>query len=58
MRVLADKLARDPSAMTCVDGKWVIARPINYQFDSIIERIRDAWLVLTGKAEALIYYKQ
>ena len=32
------------TAKTCIDGKWVIARPVK---DSrIIERIKDAWQVL------------
>jgi len=41
---------------TCIDGKWVVARPVK---DSrILERIKDAVLVVVGKADAVSYYKQ
>ena len=33
-----------------INGKWVPARPI--RFDSLRSRIRDAWAVLMGKADA------
>jgi len=36
-----------------VDGRWVIARPIPSSF--IQDRIHDAWLVLTGKADAVTF---
>jgi len=38
---------------TCVNGKWVPARPLGYP--SLRYRIRAAWLVLTGRADALIW---
>jgi len=34
-------------------GKWVIARPINYKYRSITQRIKEAWAVFTGEAEAV-----
>jgi hypothetical protein len=42
----------------CIDNKWVILRPINYRYRSIIQRLYDAWLVFTGKCEAIEFYKQ
>jgi len=39
----------------CVDGKWVIARPLK---DRLFQRIKDAWKVVTGKADAVMFYKQ
>ena len=38
-----------------IDGKWIIARPEKYTF---ISRIRDAWQVIKGKADAIKFYKQ
>ena len=38
-----------------IDNKWVIARPVAGTF---IDRIKDAWKVLTGKCEAVKFYKQ
>ena len=35
-----------------INGKWVPARPINYRFRTLRERIRDAWAVFTGRADA------
>lgn len=59
MRVQADSLVEtSQECQVKIDGKWVIARPINYRVDTIWDRLRDAWSVLTGKAEALFYYKQ
>lgn len=37
------------------DGTWVDSRPISGPF---IGRLRDAWMVLKGKAEALVYEDQ
>jgi hypothetical protein len=38
-----------------IDGIWVISRPI---VPSLWFRIKDAWLVLIGKADAVTFYKQ
>lgn len=38
-----------------IDGHWVIARPLRGPF---ISRLRDAWLVLIGKADAVTFYGQ
>jgi len=36
-----------------IDGKWVPARPLGYY--SIKHRIKAAWLVFTGKADAVTW---
>ena len=39
---------------TCVDGnKWLPARPLG--LDTIPNRLRLAWMVLTGQADALVW---
>jgi len=40
---------------TCINGKWVIAKPIPQNFR---RRLRDAITVLKGNAEAVTFYKQ
>jgi hypothetical protein len=40
---------------TCIDNKWVIARPLCGGFRS---RVKDAIKVFTGKADAVSFYKQ
>jgi hypothetical protein len=36
-----------------VGPNWIPARPINYQYESWLSRIKNAWLVLTGRCDAL-----
>lgn len=43
------------NSQTQIDGKWFIARPLKGPF---INRIKDAWKVLTGKCDAVYFYKQ
>ena len=38
-----------------INGKWVPARPINYTCRNLREKLRDAWMVFTGKADALVW---
>jgi hypothetical protein len=38
--------------MACVNGKWVPARPMNHTCRAFRERVREAWAVYKGKAEA------
>lgn len=38
-----------------IDSKWVISRPLSGPF---ITRLKDAWLVICGKADAVRFYKQ
>ena len=42
---------------TCIDGKWVPARPINYRREcmSFVDRVKHAWEVFTCRAEAFIW---
>lgn len=39
-----------------IEGKWVVARPV--KDPRISERLKDAFLVFIGKAEAVCFYKQ
>lgn len=43
------------TAQTEINEKWVAARPINYKYVSILNKIKDAWMVLTGKADAIMW---
>ena len=36
-------------------GEWRIARPVNARYESFWWRLRDAWLVLTRKADAVTF---
>ncbi len=38
-----------------INGNWVPARPINYQYRTFSEKVREAWAVFTGKAEAFTW---
>jgi hypothetical protein len=37
------------------NGKWVPARPINFKYRSILSRLKEAWAVFTGKADAFTW---
>lgn len=56
----ADRLAEDARSnegtSTCIDGKWVLARPMSGTFR--FEKLKAAWLVLRGKADALVWTGQ
>jgi len=39
----------------CINGKWVPARPLNYQCRTVIERIVEAWKIFTGKVEVFVW---
>lgn len=41
---------------TRVDGRWVRCVPAPY-LTNVLERLRAAWWVLTGKAEAVVWPK-
>ena len=49
----ADEIIEFPQKY--IDNKWVKARPIIY---SLKQRLKDAFKVLTGKADAIMFYKQ
>jgi hypothetical protein len=36
-------------------GRWAVCRPENYKYESLKSRIKDAWAVLTRKADAVTY---
>lgn len=38
-----------------INDKWVPARPENYKFRSLRQRIREAWAVLAGRADAFTW---
>jgi hypothetical protein len=40
-----------------IDDEWTPARPINYKFYTLRERIHAAWMVFTRKAEAFVWPK-
>jgi len=40
---------------TSIKEKWLPARPLNYQYRSFFERIREAWLVFTGKCDPFLW---
>jgi len=43
----------------CIDDKWVVARPMHMSgFDGLIRRVKDAYMVIVGKADAIKFYKQ
>ena len=35
-----------------INGKWVPARPLNFQYRTFLEKVKDSWAVYKGKAEA------
>lgn len=41
-----------------IDRKWWVARPINHRFEGFRAKIKQAWMVLTGKADVVVFYKQ
>jgi hypothetical protein len=55
-----DNLIEMSDAKTLIDGKWVIARPLNNRRaqTTLRKRVMEALNVLNGKAETLYYYKQ
>lgn len=50
--LLVDNLS---NTTTCINGKWVVARPIKPGF---IQRVHDAIYVISGKADAVKFYNQ
>lgn len=45
--------ASDGSCRTLINGEWVAARP--YGRFSLLNRIKCAWLVFTGRADAVTW---
>lgn len=38
-----------------INDKWVPARPLNYRYRTLRERVVEAWKVFIGKAEGFIW---
>lgn len=51
-----NSLAEGPWPETEIGGRWVPARPL--PFPSFLQRWRAAWMVFTGRADALKWHKQ
>ncbi len=52
---MAYQIDRYEQTKTEIDGYWWIARPMLPPF---VVRLKDAWLVLIGKADAVTFHKQ
>ena len=53
-----EKLIQSSKEVTfCNPGEkeWYPARPLNYQYRSFWQRIKEAWAVFTGRAEAFVW---
>lgn len=51
------KIARQNQALL-PDKGWVKARPINYQHRTFKQKVRDAWAVFIGRADAVKWEEQ
>lgn len=40
---------------SCINEKWVPARSLNWKHRSLRQRIREAWAVFKGRAEAFTW---
>jgi len=40
---------------TCINDKWVPARPENWKYRSFIVKTKEAWSVFTGKADCFMW---
>ena len=59
MEYKIDELLNRGRNSTMIDGKWVEARPMEYQgIGKWKYRIKEAVLVLTGKADIMTWHKQ
>ena len=42
-----------------IDGRWVAARPMRMPgLDGLMIKLKSMWLILTDRADAVIWYKQ
>ncbi len=55
MRIWTLKQLQDSLPMACINDKWVPARPINWKYRSLRERITESWAVFRGRAEAFTW---
>lgn len=52
---LRNLLESATTVSACIDGEWVPARPMGWS--DIPSRLKFAWMVFTGKADAVIWPK-
>lgn len=52
---IEDLVATAPHTLVEKDGSYVFARPDNWRYRNLIERIKEAWMVFTGKADAITW---
>ena len=52
MHELKDLIQESNENQANINGKWVPARPENYKFRTYGQRLKEAWAVFTGKADA------
>ena len=52
---LVDELLRLQENMTCINGKWYVAKPLPHYYNlrNTLLRVKSAWYVLTGRALAV-----
>lgn len=55
MIVTIKNLGRDCPQTEIKGHGWFPARPINYQCRTLMERLREAWMVFTGKADPFVW---
>ena len=48
-------LQNTSDTLTEINGKWVPARSENYKFRTYGQRLKEAWAVFTGKADAFTW---
>lgn len=52
---LADLMDAAEKTKRLLGDEWVPARPINWRYTSFEYRLKAAWLVFTGKADAVVW---
>ena len=55
MWTLKGLIAHASSTQVLINGKWVSARPLNWKYRSFRQRLKEAWSVFVGKAEAFTW---
>jgi len=55
MWMLRNLINHSNGCSTQINGNWVPARPLNYRHRGFFQRLREAWAVFTGKAEAFTW---
>ena len=55
MWTLRGLIESSASNSTEINGRWVPSRPINWKYRTLWRRIKEAWAVFTGKADAFTW---